>query len=103
MQTEDNSTLSIDYLNARIKLKEEVFFEELDDQAVILNVQTSTYFGLNEVGTRMWNLLSEHKHVRIVYNKLIEEYDVTVERLAEDLQIFINHLQSKQLIDVYEE
>jgi len=103
MQTEDNSTLSMDYLNARIKLKEEVFFQELDGQAVILNVQTSTYFGLNEVGTRMWNLLSEHKHVGIVYNKLIEEYDVTAEQLAGDLQIFINDLQSKQLVDVYEE
>ncbi|MDE0686419.1 MAG: PqqD family protein [Candidatus Poribacteria bacterium] len=103
MQTEDNSTLSMDYLNARIKLKEEVFFEELDDQAVILNIQTSTYFGLNEVGTRIWNLLSEHKQVRIVYNKLIEEYDVAAEQIAKDLQIFINHLQSKELIDVYEE
>jgi len=44
----------------KVTIPDDVVFRDLAGEAVILNLASGIYFGLNEVGTRMWNLLAEH-------------------------------------------
>jgi hypothetical protein len=72
-------------LEDRIEIPDTVVFRDLDGEAVILNLESSTYFGLDPVGTRMWTLLSEHGQLSKVLELLQQEYDVDSERLSGDL------------------
>ena len=85
-----------------IKIAEDVVFQELDGEAVLLNMRTGIYFGLNPMGTRIWQLLSEHGEVKTVTTMLLDEYNVSEDQLRNHLSDFIEQLQSKGLVEVRE-
>lgn len=66
-------------------IRDEVVFRELGAEAVLLNLETGTYFGLEPVGTRAWQLLVEHGSVAQVMDVMLREYDIDRERLERDL------------------
>ena len=89
-------------LESRINIPQDVLFRDVDGEAVILNLATGKYFGLDQVGTRMWALLAQHKCVADCYRVLLDEYDVTAEQLQHDLLNLIDNLVSHQLIQIDE-
>ena len=50
-----------------ITISPDVVFRDLDGEAVLLNLALGIYFGLNEVGTRMWNLLHQYSVLQQVF------------------------------------
>ena len=76
---------------------------DLSGEAAILNLKTSTYFGLNEVGAKVWNLIKEPRTVNEIRNTLIEEYEVEAERCEADLLALLEELETKGLIEVEDE
>jgi hypothetical protein len=77
---------------------ENVVSRELEGEAVILNLKSGTYFGLNEVGTRIWALIPEHKSLRKVFEALKEEYEVSPPALETYLLELVDQLQAKGLV-----
>jgi hypothetical protein len=82
----------------QIVIPETVLFRDLDGEAVLLATDSGKYFGLNEVGTRMWSLLRLHGDVERVCHSLLAEYDVPEERLREDVARFVGTLADRGLI-----
>ena len=72
-------------LESRIQIPEDVLFQELNGEAVILDLASEQYFGLDAVGTRFWELLSQNPHVRHAFDRLSKEYEVEASRLENDL------------------
>jgi len=91
------STKSIS-LDDLVKIAPDVVFRDLDGEAVLLNLETGIYFGLNDVGTRMWNLLQEHGSLRKVFDQMLLEYEVTPEALEGDLCQLAAQLCEKGLL-----
>ena len=89
-------------LESRISVPEDVFFRETGGEAVLLNLESGKYYGLDEVGTRMWTLLTQHGQVVPAYRALLDEYDVTEEQLQQDLLSLVNELVSHGLLQVDE-
>ena len=89
-------------LQSKISVSEEVMFRELSGEAVLLNQESGKYYGLDEVGTRMWSLLAEHGQVDPAYRVLLDEYDVTGEQLREDFLNLVDELASYGLLTVDE-
>ncbi|MBC7233754.1 MAG: PqqD family protein [Chloroflexi bacterium] len=89
-------------LESRVGVNRDVLFRDLGGEAVLLNLQSGKYYGLDEVGTRMWSLLVQHGKVRQAYDALLAEYDVSEERLQEDLLDFVDELVSHGLLQVDE-
>ncbi len=89
-------------LESRISIPQDVLFRDVDGEAVILNLATGKYFGLDQVGTRMWALLAQHKSISDAYHALLDEYDVTAEQLQHDLLNLVENLASHRLIIVDE-
>jgi Coenzyme PQQ synthesis protein D (PqqD) len=83
----------------RVAIPEAVLFRELDGEAVILATDSGKYFGLNDVGTRMWTLLRQHGEVEAACRALLEEYDVSEEFLREDFGRFIDLLAARGLVE----
>lgn len=63
----------------------DVLFRELDGEAVLLNLKTGTYFGLDAVATRMWQLIAEQHALTRVLDSIAGEYDVEPQVLETDL------------------
>ena len=63
-------------------------------------MKNSVYYGLNEVGTRVWNLLGEPRSVGQLRDALIDEYDVAQSLCEKDLLALLEQLRSEGLIDV---
>jgi hypothetical protein len=85
----------------RVRVAKDVVFRDVSGEAVLLNLATGTYFGLNEVGTRIWNLLLEHESVDDVVSRLLTEFDVKEEVVRSDLETLIKDLRLKGLLDVH--
>jgi len=83
----------------RVAIPETVLFRDLDGEAVLLATESGKYFGLNEVGTRMWSLLHLHGDVEAVCNALLAEYDVPEARLREDVVGFVGALADRGLVE----
>ena len=73
---------------------------ELAGEGVLLQLDTGEYFGLDEIGERIWALMMEDGDLSRVESRLIEEFDVEPARLAGDLTAFVDELAERRLIDL---
>jgi hypothetical protein len=87
-------------LTTRITVPESVLFRDLDGEAVLLETGNGRYYGLNEVGTRMWNLIQLHGETEAVCRALLAEYDVPEDRLREDLLQLVDSLAARGLLKI---
>jgi len=85
-------------LTMHIAVPESVLFRDLDGEAVLLETGSGRYYGLNEVGTRMWSLIQSHGEIGTVCRALLAEYDVPEDRLREDLENFVETLAARGLL-----
>lgn len=74
-------------------IQEDQIFREMDGEAVILNIQTGAYCGLNTVGTRIWQIIQEPVSVVEIRDTLLEEYNVDQERCERELLALLNKTQ----------
>lgn len=87
-------------LDATVRIPEDVVFRELDGEAVLLNLESGIYFGLDPVGTRIWQLVEEHQALRRVLAALQAEFDAPPADLEADLVRFVDQLRGKGLLTV---
>lgn len=80
------------------KLSPDVVFRDLEGEAVILDLSSGTYFGLNEVGTRVWRLLDEGRHQSQIVEIVAAEYAADRETIARDVEGLLADLRSRGLI-----
>ena len=69
-------------------------------ETILLDTQGGHYFGLDPVGTRMWQLLRQHGALRPAYEILLTEYNVTPERLEADLLALTSKMIEKGLANI---
>lgn len=81
----------------------EVLVQEVGGEAVLLDLASESYFGLDDVGTRIWQLLQAHGSLRTVFDRMLSEYEVEPARLEEDLLTHIGELADAGLVTVSEE
>lgn len=87
-------------LNQKITFADTVFAQEVDDEMVILDMESENYFGLDEVGTSIWQAMQEHGTLQDVFDALLEQYDVEPEVLEKDLSDFVEKLLESGLVEV---
>lgn len=84
----------------RLTVSPDVVFRELEGEAVLLDLESGTYFGLNAVGTRIWSLIQERDSLRSVLDAITDEYDAMPEVLERDLLRLAGELCAKGLTRV---
>jgi hypothetical protein len=88
-------------LTSRVSVPPDVLVQDLQGESVILNVESGRYFGLDEVGTRMWAVLTTAKSLQAACDALAGEYEVERERLERDLLALVEKLVEHQLVEVH--
>ena len=90
-------------IESAVRMSENVIFNDLQGEVVLLNLQTGIYFGLDPVGTRAWHLIQDHGVLGPVRDAMLGEYEVSAERLWEDLRDLVSRLADKELVEVINE
>jgi hypothetical protein len=85
-------------VRANLRVADEVVFREVDGEAVILNLASGIYFGLDAVGTRMWQLIDEYGQLEAALVRLRAEYDAPPQTLEHDLVQLASELVEKRLL-----
>ena len=87
-------------LDDRVAIHQDAVFRELDGEAVILQLEAGMYFGLDPVGTRLWQLIETHGQLRPVLEAALQEFDVSRDVLERDLIELVSRLSEKELLVV---
>jgi hypothetical protein len=84
----------------RVQVPEGVLISKLQDEAVILNLDSERYFGLDDVGTRILTVLTNSESIEAAYESLLAEYDVDGTVLRQDLLALIESLLQQGLVQI---
>ena len=87
-------------LEDRVVQPSHVLIRFLDKESVLLNIDTERYFGLDETGTRMWQLVTAAPKVQEAYQQLLDEYDVQPEQLRANLTELLDRLVENGLLQI---
>lgn len=82
----------------QIKLSSQVLMQKVADEAVLLDLGSQCYFGLDEVGTLIWEGLGENKTEDEIVGQIVQEFDVSKEVAARDVRDFLHKLEQDKLI-----
>lgn len=72
-------------------------YTTLGNESVVLELQGSTYFGINDVGTTVWKFLQQPRQVTEVINHIVEHYEVSADLAEAEILSFLQDLVDKGL------
>ena len=87
-------------IHAVVVLSKDQVSADLDGETAILNLKNGVYYGLDEVGSKIWNLIKKPKQVREVRDAILDEYDVEPDRCERDLCALFEKMLTAGLIEV---
>ena len=85
----------------RVSRSDQVMFQELDGEAVLLDLSGEVYFGLNEAGTRIWKLIEASPALAEVHRVLCRDYDADSLSIERDLLALMQSLAEAGLVRVH--
>lgn len=87
-------------LSDKVAIPTQVMARTVGDETVILDLASGTYFGLDPVGARIWQLMSEGQPLAAICDTLLDEYEVTRETLEGDILRLTEDLRAKGLVSI---
>ena len=79
---------------------EDLASADLHGEVIVLDVNTGYYYGLNEVGASIMNLIKKPMSVTTIRDTLLQEYEVEAKELEHDVLSFLKMMEDRQLIRV---
>ncbi len=83
-------------------INKEVVCTRENGEAILLNMGNGKFYGLDNLGTEIWELIKKEKSYDYIVEKLYNEYKVSKEQLENDIKIFINNLTRFGLVKTNE-
>jgi hypothetical protein len=87
----------------RLRPSDDTLYRNLDGEAVLLGLRSAGYFGLDPVGTRIWELIEQKGVLEDVLQGVLAEFDVDEARARADLLALSTRLLEKGLVDIVDE
>ena len=84
----------------RVEVPAHVMVRFLDNESVFLNLDTERYFGLDQTGTRMWQVITNSSNIEAAYQQLLSEFEVEPEMLRRDLSGLVEKLVENNLLQM---
>ena len=87
-------------LQQTVSVSADVVFRDIGGEAVLLDLDSGQYFGLNEVGSQVWSLLSSASSLESIYDLLLEQYPVEPSELERDILSLVGDLCDHGLVAI---
>ena len=88
--------------SAIISPARDVLVSEFGDELVILNLGDGVYYGLDDVGARIWRLLQQSASIPTIRDAILDEYEVDADRCDRDLRALLEECASRGLVEIRE-
>ena len=85
-------------LSDKVTTPAQVMAREVGDETVILDLTSGTYYGLDPVGARIWQLMADGQTLMQVCEVMLAEYDVTREDIERDVLALVQTLLERKLV-----
>lgn len=72
----------------------------IDDEIVILSIESGMYYGIDCIGSRIWDLIKTPTPLSVIIETLMEEFDVSRPTCEKDVFAFLTELQQEKVITV---
>jgi len=82
----------------RVRVPDDVLISNLQQESVILNLDSERYYGLDDVGTRFITALNTSESIEAAYEVLRDEYDVDAQSLRQDLVELVENLVKQGIL-----
>ncbi len=76
----------------------EATYQTVEEEAIIINLNTGTYYSLNDTGTMFWELLNGQRSITACAEVIAAEYDVEVDLVEADLLELAQNFKKEELI-----
>ncbi len=86
--------------NSIICRSTEVVFNKLDEEIMMMSIENSEYYGLDNIGSRVWEILANPSTFSQIIEILMKEFEVTEENCFADVKEFLKSLDEKKLITI---
>ncbi|BAZ43122.1 hypothetical protein NIES4102_01180 [Chondrocystis sp. NIES-4102] len=73
---------------------------DLMGETVILELESGVYYGLNETGTLIWNLINQSKTLEEISDRILSEYDIEPEQCNNYILKLVRDLADKGLVTI---
>jgi len=87
-------------LETKIVGNTSVVFNEMDGEIIMMSIDKGEFYGINSLGSRIWQMLETPKAVSEVCDALLPDFDVTREQCEKDILFFLNRLAEKEVIKI---
>ena len=87
-------------LSDKVTIPAQVMAREVGEETVILDLANGTYYGLDPVGARIWQLMAEGQTLVQVRDVILAEYEVAREDIERDMLALVQVLLERQLVSV---
>ena len=88
-------------MSDKVTIPAQVMAREVGEETVILDLASGTYYGLDPVGARIWQLMAEGQTLVQVCDVILVEYEVAREDIERDMLALVQALLERQLVNVY--
>ncbi len=86
--------------NSIIKRNNNILTNTIEDEIVMMSLEKGNYYGMNNVGSRIWELTNEPKPVNEICNELMNEYEIDRESCLKSVIQFLEKLSEANLIEI---
>lgn len=80
------------------QISPEILHSRIDDEVVLMSIEADSYFGLDPIASRIWELLEQPLDLDELVAKLMEEYEVDADTCRQDAQALLEDMQGRGLI-----
>lgn len=78
--------------------KEKIFWRKIEDETVILNIDTGFYYTLDELGSLIWDMALEQRDEREIVAHILDKYETSEETARRDIRALVVNLKKEELI-----
>jgi hypothetical protein len=82
-----------------VRKKEEIVTAQLDGNAVMMSIDNGKYYGMNEIGTVIWDTIEKPVGVEQLVHILADQFYVSKERCQTEVIAFLTKLYNENLIE----
>lgn len=87
-------------LSDNVEISPDVLCQEVSGEMVLLDLKSEAYFGLDAIGTRIWQLISEKDSLQAAFDSMLAEFDVDEGQLQEDFSDLLTQLSEAGLVSI---
>jgi coenzyme PQQ synthesis protein D (PqqD) len=88
-------------LSATVVASADIAASEFGDELVVLDLRDGVYYGLEDVGARVWRLVQRPVSVLELREALVAEYEVDQDRCERDVLTLVGELAAKGLVTIH--